>query len=64
MLDGVDLLHNVTTGDCKSSCYRPTCINSRGAKWQNIDRISAQGDSEKMSHVTTTRDFGIQLCEE
>ena len=27
-------------------CYRPTCISSRGTKWQNIDRISAQGNSE------------------
>ena len=27
-------------------CYKPTCISLRGTKWQNIDRLSAQGDSE------------------
>lgn len=27
-------------------CYRPTCISLRGTKWQNIDRVPAQGDSE------------------
>ena len=45
-----------------TTCYEPTCISLRRMKWQNIDRISVQGNSERMSHVTAAHDFGIQMC--
>ena len=46
--DGVDGLK----GSKEIVCYRPTCTSLCGTKWQNINRILAQGDLERMNHVT------------